>query len=77
MLDLEPSNKLHVFAEASALIDSDEGELTDSEAGVRYFITPAFAVTAGYRMIEIDIEDGADVLEIEIDSAFLSATFRF
>ena len=77
MLDLEPSRKVHVFAEASVLVDTDEGELTDGEAGIRYFVTPAFAVTAGYRSIEIDIEDGTDVIEIEIDSLFVGATFRF
>ena len=77
MLDLEPSERVHVFAEATVLVDTSEGELTDAEAGVRFFVTPAFALTAGYRLIEIDIEDRADVLEIEIDSLFVGGTFRF
>lgn len=77
MLDLEPSRKVHVFAEASTLIDTDEGNLTDAEVGVRFFVTTGFALTAGYRTIEIDIEDRADVLEIEIESVFVGAAFRF
>ncbi len=77
MLDLEPSNKVHVFAEASVLVDTGEGDLTDAEAGLRFFVTPAFALTAGYRRIDIDIEDRSDVIEIEIGSVFVGGAVRF
>lgn len=77
MLDLEPSERVHVFAEASFLVDTDEGDLTDAEAGVRFFVTRSFALTAGYRQITIDIEDASDTLEIDIDSLFVGGAFRF
>ena len=77
LLDIEASDRVEIYAEATTLIDTDEGDLTDTEVGIRVYVTRALALTAGYRQIEIDIEDGADLLEVDIDAALIGAAFRF
>lgn len=77
MLDIEPSERVHVFAEASVLVDTSEGDLMDAEAGVRFYVTPTLMLTAGYRLIEIDVQDRADLLAIDIDSVFFGLGARF
>ncbi len=77
MLDLEPSPRVSVFAEATSLVDTDEGDLRDAEIGLRFFATRLLAVTAGYRAIEIEIDDLRDRLEVDIDSFFAGVALRF
>ncbi len=76
-LDLEPTRKLHVTAEWTTLVGADEGDLTDLEVAVRYFVTRKLAVTLGQRQIEIDAEDGGDLLALDVDGTFIGAVLRF
>jgi hypothetical protein len=77
LLDAEPTPRVHVFAEWTTLVDTGKGDLRDAEAGVRFLATDWITLTLGYRMIEIDISDGVDLLQVDIDSVFLGADFRF
>lgn len=77
VLDVEPSRKVHIYAEWTTLVGADEGDLTDAEAGVRFYVLDVLGLTAGYRSIEIDAEDGGDVLRLDVDGIFFGAVLRF
>lgn len=77
VLDVEPSRKLHIYAEWTTLVSADEGDLTDAEAGVRYYVLDVLGLAAGYRKIEIDADDGGDVLRLDVDGIFFGAVLRF
>jgi hypothetical protein len=76
-LDLEPSEQLHVFAEATVSIDTAEGDFTEAEVGIRYRPTETLGVTGGYRIIDIRVDDGDEFLEIDIEGVFLGLELRF
>lgn len=77
LMDLEPSERFQVFAEASVLVDDSQGELLDAEAGVRFFVVDKLALVAGFRRLEINAEDGNDLLDLELEGAFFGASVRF
>ena len=77
VLDVEPSRKIHLYAEWSTLVTSDEGDLTDLEAAVRYYPLDRLAVTAGYRAIAIDVREGDDLLDVDLDGPFFGIVLRF
>lgn len=77
MLNLRPTDKLEIFAEASFAVDQDEADLTDIEIGARYYFTDTLGIGGGYRTLTIDgVIDGV-VLDFEFDGAFASAALRF
>ena len=77
LLDVEPTRRLHLAARWSASVESDEADLTDIEAAVRYFPIDALAISIGYRRLEIDAADGDEMVDFEIDGPFLGAVLRF
>ncbi|MDH3255227.1 MAG: hypothetical protein OEM62_09565 [Acidobacteriota bacterium] len=77
IMDLEPSERFHVFAEGTILIDDSQGDLVDVEAGVRFFPTKLLAIVAGYRRLEIDAEDGTDLLVMNLEGVFFGASLHF
>ncbi len=76
-LDLEPTEKIHIFAEATVSIDTAEGDFTDAEVGVSYRPTAILGVTGGYRLIDVRVDDGDDYLEFDIEGLFLGLELRF
>ncbi len=76
-LDIEPSSRLHLFAEATGSVGIDEGDLRDAEAGIRYRPFPRLWVLAGYRVFELEAEEGDDFLDIEIEGVFFGLELRF
>jgi hypothetical protein len=77
ILDLEASDRLHIFAEGSVLLDESEGELNEIEVGVRFFATKALAIVAGVRQLEIDATDRDDLLQMDLEGAFAGLSLRF
>ncbi len=77
VLDVEPSRKLAVFAEWTTLVGADEGDLTDAEAGVRYRPLRPLALSAGYRKIDIDVDDRDDLLRLDLDGLFFGVRLEF
>lgn len=75
--DLEPSERLHLFAEASVLVDTNDGDLLDAEGGVRFYPLDWLAIVGGYRILEVDAGDGDERLDIEIEGAFFGLALRF
>ena len=77
ILDAEPTDQLHIFAEASVLVDTAEGDLLDAEAGIRYYPIDRLGITAGYRRLEVDAEHEGDLLELDIEGLFFGVALRF
>ncbi len=77
VLDYEPSDRLHVYAVWTAAVGADDGDLTDSEAGLRFYPIDTLALTIGYRRIEIDFADGNDVFNLDLDGPFFGGVLRF
>ncbi len=76
-LDVEPTSRVHLFAEGTVVVAADEGDATDLEAGVRVLLVDQLAVTAGYRRFAIDAEEDDDDLDFDITGAFLGLNVRF
>lgn len=76
-IDLEPTQRVHVFGEFSVLVGADEGDQTDLEVGVRVVLAGPLAVQAGYRSIETDFEDDRDLVDFDVDGVFFGASLRF
>ena len=77
ILDIEPTSKLCIFAEASALVETSEAEVLDAEAGIRYYPTRNVSVFGGYRILSIDAADGDDLLDLDIEGVFAGVSLRF
>ena len=77
VLDVEPSRRVHVHARWTASVETDEGDLTDAEAAVRFYPTDTLAIAVGYRRIEIDAADGNDLFDLELDGPFFGGVLRF
>lgn len=77
VLDAEPSRKLHLYAQWTASIETDEAELTDAEAGLRYYPIDNLALTVGYRRLEINATDGDNLIDLEFDGPFFGGVLRF
>lgn len=77
VLDVEPTERLHVYAEWTTTIESDNGDLTDAEAAVRYYPFDVLGLAVGYRRLEIDAFDGDELFELELDGPFFGGVLRF
>ncbi len=75
-VDLEPTDRVHVFGEYTALVASDEGDQSDFEVGVQVRIWEALYAFAGVRTMEIQFEDGDDFIDFELDAAFFGVALR-
>lgn len=77
MLDIEPNDKVCLFAEGSAVVETDEADVLDAEAGIRYHPTPNVSVFGGYRILSIDAADGDDLLDLDVEGIFGGVSLRF
>ena len=77
VLDAEPTSKLHFHVEWKTAVGVDEGDLTDAEAGLRYYPLKTLALTAGYRRLVLDARDGDELFDLELDGPFFGAVLRF
>lgn len=75
-LDVELTDAVHLFGEASVVF-SDDGELIDLEAGVRYFFFGRIALMGGWRSLTVDAEDGDERLDVDVEGLFFGLTLRF
>ena len=76
LLEIEPTDRLQLFAEISVLADDDEADLTDTEVGLRYFPRPSLGIGLGYRTLEIDGSVDDVPLNLEYEGAFATLLFR-
>ena len=76
-VDLEPSDRVHLFGELTVVVGADEGSQTDLEAGVRVKLTGPLAARVGYRSIRIDLADGDDRVDFDVEGAFFGVSLAF
>jgi hypothetical protein len=74
-LTLHPA--VHLFAEASGLPAGDLGHIVDAEAGLRILPVPFVNLSAGYRILDIRVEDGGDFAKMRLSGPFVGASLRF
>lgn len=77
IFDFRPIPKLHIFGEALYSPGLDLGEMSEAEIGVKYYPFEAFSVSAGYRTMELDLEDDDDRLDLEFSGPFIGASVTF
>lgn len=75
--EVQLTRRIQLFGETSVLVESDEGDLTDTEFGLRIRVIPRLGIVAGTRKIDIDVQEDDDTLDFEIDGVFLGANVHF
>lgn len=75
--ELEISKRVDLFGEVSEAVTGDEGEVKETEYGIRVLVLPKVMIVAGSRTLDIDIEDAGDDFDFELDGVFVGAHFRF
>jgi len=76
-LDINPVNKVDLFAEFSGLGAGNLGYFFDAEAGIKFMPTKYFAIIGGYRTISIKAEDSHNFASMNMRGPFVGATLRF
>lgn len=76
-IDLEPTERVHVFGEFSTLVGADVGDQTDLEVGVRVVLWGPLTAQVGFRSMTIDYMDNNDEINFDIDGVFFGAGLRF
>lgn len=77
LVEIQPHDKLQIFAEYSVLVGDDTVDFNDGEVGLRFYPIYWLGVGAGYRMIEIDGEIDNIDLGLDFDGFFVTAVVRF
>jgi hypothetical protein len=77
ILDINIGEKFNLFAEASGLPSADYGHFFDAELGIKFIPIKNFSIIAGYRVIDIELEDDDSYGEMDMTGPFFGATFRF
>ncbi|MFC1709692.1 hypothetical protein ACFL2J_06530 [Candidatus Omnitrophota bacterium] len=77
ILDINLGEKLNLFFEASGLPSAGYGHLYDAEIGIKFIPIKNLSIIAGYRVIDIELEDDNNYGEMDITGPFFGATFRF
>jgi hypothetical protein len=75
--DLNPIDAINVYGEISGVSAGSYGYLYDAEAGVKFIPFHNFTVTAGYRILKLDVEVDEDEALLEISGPFLGGSIRF
>jgi hypothetical protein len=76
-LDINPINRLNIFAEVSGLGAGGYGYFFDAEAGIKFMPIKYFTIFGGYRLINIKAEHDDDFVDIELSGPFMGATLKF
>jgi len=77
LLEIQPGEKIQIFAEASFEVGYDEADMMDAEVGVRFYPIHMVGVGGGYRIIDLDGAIDDVRLDVDWDGFFLSAVLRF
>lgn len=77
LLEIQPTDKFQIFADASVLVGEDDADFLDAELGARFYPIYMVGIGLGYRVIEVD--GLVDNLEMNLDfkGFFASAVLRF
>jgi hypothetical protein len=68
---------VQIFAEGTYVLEADDAEGTDIEAGVRVLVGEHVALTGGYRSFSVEATENDDDFDLEIEGPFVGVTLRF
>lgn len=77
LVEIQPTSRFQVFAEVSVLVEGDDADLTEAEAGLRFFATETLGLGVGYRSLQIDGTIDDIPLDLEFEGGFASLVLRF
>jgi len=77
ILDVNPVEKVNLFAEVSGLVAGDYGYFIDAETGIKVTPLKNFSVSAGYRIFDMKFENDPDYAELTISGPFISGSIKF
>jgi hypothetical protein len=76
-LEFRPVDNVLIYAEASGISDGGTyGHFLEAEAGLKLNYE-FFSLSAGYRMLELKVEDDLNFFDLELSGVFVSAHFQF
>lgn len=77
LLEIQPTDKLQIFADVSVLVGEDEADFLDAELGIRFYPVYLVGIGLGYRVIEVDgVVDNID-MDLDFKGFFGSLVLRF
>jgi hypothetical protein len=77
LLEIQPSDRFQIFADASVLIGESDADFLDAELGVRFYPVYTVGIGVGYRAIEVDgVVDGL-AMNVDFKGFFGSVVLRF
>ena len=77
VLDIEAGRWVQIFAEGTYVLEADDAEGTDVEAGVRVLLGEHVALTGGYRSFSVEAAEDDDDFDLEIEGPYAGVTLRF
>lgn len=77
LLEIQPTTKLQLFADASVLIGEDDADLLDAELGARFYPIYTVGIGLGYRIIEVDGVVDNIKMDLDFKGVFASVVLRF
>jgi hypothetical protein len=77
VLDIEAGRYVQVFAEGTYVVEADDAEGTDFEAGLRVLFNHRIAAVAGYRSFSVEAVEDDDDFDLEIEGPYVGLTLRF
>lgn len=77
ILDINFGEKWNIFAEVSGLPSAGYGHFFDTEVGIKFIPIKNLTIIAGYRIIDIELEDDDNYGEMDIKGPFFGVTLRF
>lgn len=76
-LDFTPHRIVHLFAEASGVTAGSLGYFVDAEAGVGILPVRFIMLAAGYRFLELRVDNGDDFGKARVSGPFVGVSVRF
>jgi hypothetical protein len=77
LLEIQPIDKLQLFADVSVLVGEDDADFLDAELGARFYPIYMVGIGLGYRVVEIDGVVDTIKMDVDFKGFFASAVLRF
>ena len=77
LLEIQPTDKFQIFADASVLVGEDDADYLDAELGARFYPVYMVGIGLGYRVIEVDGLVDNIAMNLDFKGFFGSVVLRF
>jgi len=76
-LDVNPRDKVNIFAEVTGVYAGKYGYFADGEAGLKLIPIKNLSISGGYKILKLDAEYEESFLKLRIGGPFVGAALRF